>query len=304
MMKISLLRRMMSAKIRSNRGASLIFALLLFLVCTVIGSVVLAAGTASAGRMSKLGESDQRYYSVTSAAQLLAKELTDKEIRIVRTRQETETTKYKLENDKLIEKPGFPEKTYAYETTLYRRNTTDTGEYIFESENPSIYSYKEIKKVTDPDQPFYSTTDKRSFLSERAVNYLFGSQNCNKDTAMGLSFSSSENEESGTFTMEHSNNNEILKITGKYNVEKDGTIILTLWDKITEEEASQHFSLVIRLQPEFHETERTFTDNTDSSPKPDPDSPGSYIATTVTTTIKTSDVTWKLGTITKNAAAE
>ena len=303
MMKILLLRRMMSAKIRSNRGASLIFALLLFLVCTVIGSVVLAAGTASAGRMSKLGESDQRYYSVTSAAQLLAKELTDKEIRIVRTCQETNTTEYELENDKLTPKAGFPEKTYAYETTLYRRNTTDTGEYIFESENPRIYSYKEIKKVTDPDQPFYSTTDKRSFLSERAVNYLFGSQNCNNDTAMGLSFSSSENEESGTFTMEHSNNNEILKISGKYSVEKDGTIILTLWDKITEE-ASQHFSLIITLQPEFHETERTFTDNTDSSPKPDPDSPGSYIATTVTTTIKTSDVTWKLGTITKNAAAE
>ena len=304
MMKILLLRRMMSAKIRSNRGASLIFALLLFLVCTVIGSVVLAAGTASAGRMSKLGESDQRYYSVTSAAQLLAKELTDKEIRIVRTCQETNTTEYELENDKLTPKAGFPEKTYAYETTLYRRNTTDTGEYIFESENPSIYSYKEIKKVTDTDQPFYSTTDDRSFLSERAVNYLFGSQNCNKDTAMGLSFSSSENEESGTFTMEHSNNNEILKIIGKYNVEKDGTIILTLWYKNPEEEVSQNFSLVITLQPEFHETERTFTDNTDSSPKPDPDSPGSYIATTVTTTIKTSDVTWKLGTITKNAAAE
>ncbi len=294
MMKILLLRRMMSAKIRSNRGASLIFALLLFLVCTVIGSVVLAAGTASAGRMSKLGESDQRYYSVTSAAQLLAKELTDKEIRIVRTCQETNTTEYELENDKLTPKAGFPEKTYAYETTLYRRNTTDTGEYIFES----------VKKVTDTDQPFYSTTDERSFLSERAVNYLFGSQNCNKDTAMGLSFSSSENEESGTFTMEHSNNNEILKITGKYNVEKDGTIILTLWYKNPEEVVSQNFSLVITLQPEFHETERTFTDNTDSSPKPDPDSPGSYIATTVTTTIKTSDVTWKLGTITKNAAAE
>ena len=193
MMKILLLRRMMSAKIRSNRGASLIFALLLFLVCTVIGSVVLAAGTASAGRMSKLGESDQRYYSVASAAQLLARELTDKEIRIVRTRQETETTKYDIEDDKLTPKAGFPEKTYAYETTLYRRNTTDTGEYIFESENPSIYSYKEIKKVTDPDQPFYSTTDERSFLSERAVNYLFGSQNCNNDTAMGLSFSSSKN---------------------------------------------------------------------------------------------------------------
>jgi len=58
-------------KLRSSKGASITFALLLFLVCAVIGSVVLAAGTASAGRFSKLAESDARYYSVTSAVNLL-----------------------------------------------------------------------------------------------------------------------------------------------------------------------------------------------------------------------------------------
>ena len=58
-------------KLKSDRGASITWALLIFLVCTVVGSAVLVAGTAAAGRMSKLPENDQRYYAVTSAAGLL-----------------------------------------------------------------------------------------------------------------------------------------------------------------------------------------------------------------------------------------
>ncbi len=58
-------------KLKSQTGASITFALLLFLVCAVVGSVVLTAGTAAAGRLSELAKSDQRYYSVTSAARLL-----------------------------------------------------------------------------------------------------------------------------------------------------------------------------------------------------------------------------------------
>lgn len=67
-------------KLRSQRGASITIALLLFLVCTVIGSVVLAAGTASSGRVSDLARMDRRYYAVASAAQLLARELSGKEV--------------------------------------------------------------------------------------------------------------------------------------------------------------------------------------------------------------------------------
>ena len=58
-------------KIRSRRGASLTFALLLFLVCAVVGSVVLVAGTAASRRLIQIAEMDQRYYSVNSAARLL-----------------------------------------------------------------------------------------------------------------------------------------------------------------------------------------------------------------------------------------
>ena len=72
-------------KLKSQTGASITFALLLFLVCAVVGSVVLTAGTAAAGRLSELAESDQRYYSVTSAAQLLRTMVEGETVTIVKT---------------------------------------------------------------------------------------------------------------------------------------------------------------------------------------------------------------------------
>ena len=63
----------MLKKIQSETGASLSFALLIFLVCTVVGSVILTSGTASSGRLSRLKDVDTRYYSVESAANLIRK---------------------------------------------------------------------------------------------------------------------------------------------------------------------------------------------------------------------------------------
>ncbi len=61
-------------KLRSQTGASITFALLLFVVCAVLCSVVLAAATSASGRLSRIAEVDQRYYAVTSAAELLIDE--------------------------------------------------------------------------------------------------------------------------------------------------------------------------------------------------------------------------------------
>ena len=72
-------------KLRSSRGASLMMALLLFLTCAVVGSAVLTAGTAASGRMSKIAESDQRYYSVNSAANLLIDLFKDETVKITET---------------------------------------------------------------------------------------------------------------------------------------------------------------------------------------------------------------------------
>ena len=58
-------------KLRSDRGASITFALLLFLVCAVISSVVIVAASTAGGRLSTVREMDQRYYAATAAADVL-----------------------------------------------------------------------------------------------------------------------------------------------------------------------------------------------------------------------------------------
>lgn len=64
-------------KLRSQRGASITFALLIFLVCSVVSIAVVVAGSAAAGRMSQRAETDQRYYAVSSAVELLCNEFKD-----------------------------------------------------------------------------------------------------------------------------------------------------------------------------------------------------------------------------------
>ena len=88
----------MKRKLRSQTGASLTFALLLFLVCAVVGSVVLVAGTAASGRMSKIAESDQRYYSVNSAARLLIKMIDDETVMIIATQERLNPVEPEPEN--------------------------------------------------------------------------------------------------------------------------------------------------------------------------------------------------------------
>jgi hypothetical protein len=66
-------------KLRSEKGASITFALLLFLVCTVLCAVIIAAATAAAGRMSRISDQERRYYAVSSAASMM-KELIDGQV--------------------------------------------------------------------------------------------------------------------------------------------------------------------------------------------------------------------------------
>ena len=62
---------MLRNRIRSNSGATILLALLFFLLCALAGSIILSAGSAAAGRISGLKETEQSFYSVTSAAQIM-----------------------------------------------------------------------------------------------------------------------------------------------------------------------------------------------------------------------------------------
>ena len=108
--------RKAAEKLKSSRGASLMMALLLFLTCAVVGSAVLTAGTAASGRMSKIAESDQRYYSVNSAANLLIDLLQDQTVTVrkVESSKSSEAELYYQSKDN----PTFTKYESLTETTL------------------------------------------------------------------------------------------------------------------------------------------------------------------------------------------
>lgn len=67
-------------KIHNSKGATILIALLFFLLCAMAGSVVLAAGTAASGRLAGLTGQQQTYYTVSSAARLLRDEMNDQKM--------------------------------------------------------------------------------------------------------------------------------------------------------------------------------------------------------------------------------
>ena len=98
----------MKRKLRSEKGASITFALLLFLVCAMVSSVVIVAATTASGRMSNLAEIDQRYYAVSSAAELLGATLNGKSVKVVEEQTQTTTTAYDASGNVV----GTPSKSY------------------------------------------------------------------------------------------------------------------------------------------------------------------------------------------------
>ena len=104
-------------------------ALFLFLVCAVVGSVVLTAGTAAAGRRAQIESSDQRYYSVTSAADLVKDLMTDGSVETVRKHEKKTVTVYTIVTDAADNsrrEEGKEETvTHKYSNSL---NTLMTGE--------------------------------------------------------------------------------------------------------------------------------------------------------------------------------
>ena len=114
-------------KIRSRRGASLTFALLLFLVCAVVGSVVLVAGTAASGRMSQIAEMDQRYYSVNSAARLLIDTIDGKEITIIETEPAVGSASYKYGDGSDLAIDGKFDSVAKEAAAFYVHNSDSNG---------------------------------------------------------------------------------------------------------------------------------------------------------------------------------
>ena len=284
----------LNSKLRSQTGASITIALLLFLVCAVIGSVVLAAGTTAGGRFSELSEMDQRYYSVTSAAELLGKELDGQKVTIVRTRKntKTETTPYIIDttsdvntvtagNKGTIDKYDFS--TIAFENT----DTTNTSfSRVSTDIDGSSTDFKGDSSSPNPET-------EKSLLTACALSLLFGGNPCNTNVAMSYTMGNSLSQTD--FTLTHGNGKEDLKISGKYELKNDGTLIFTFWN----DNDSDPYTMRLTMNAAVKESEETSSSSNSVKDETDPSVAFKEIVTTTTTTTKTSEITWTFGGIEK-----
>ena len=91
----------------SETGASLVAAILFFVLCGVGASVILAAASASAGKMQRVPETDQKRFAVESAAAFLRDEMRDSKNKIT-------ITDVKVEDSRENKPTAYPTLTYLY----------------------------------------------------------------------------------------------------------------------------------------------------------------------------------------------
>ena len=65
------MKQALNQKLHSQRGASLLVALMFFLTCAMVAAVILGSATTNAQKLQQRREEQQVYYSVSSAAKLL-----------------------------------------------------------------------------------------------------------------------------------------------------------------------------------------------------------------------------------------
>jgi len=284
---------------KSEKGASVSIALLLFLICAVLGTVVLTAGTAAAGRIGRAVEMDRRYYSVASAAELLVHELDNSSVTVTRSRVLRKVTEeeYSVTADSSGDTVSLTNTSIHY-TAVYK---TDINGF---SGNPD-----DVTVETSGGDPVsavgtaYSSAD-MSFVTARAAYLMFGDANCNTDAAMGFSFAESGHEEAETgFTMTHSAegiDGEALGIVGAFSMSGDGTITI----RIRDNGEKDNYTLIIKLVPAFDEKTNT-ADDLGAAPEVQTTDSG-YIKTTTRTSsvIKLSTITWKVGSVSCEEAGE
>lgn len=326
--------RMISKKLRSSKGASLTFALLAFLVCAVISAVLLASASAATGRLSNLAETDQRYYAVTSAAQLFCDELNGQEFTIERkhTNYDVKFRGYMTVEGNVI---GFPI-NFDEEDIRYW-----FGESVFKMFNQqNVFSFYASGlggllsegPITDEGLSAGETETsasingirEKSLLADIALSYVIGE---NRDGSVSCPVSQAFNKtpgqqfldegslvdeiKFGTFCLEYTGTDateipddvkDAIAVTAVARLRKDGSIVIEFCDGSDPTKPS--YKVTVTLSAEV-------TDNSDLPLTVSSDSTSFrfdplnaiYYECTVTTTVKTKTTTikWNVTDIKKGA---
>lgn len=157
----------MRRKLNSQSGASIVIALIFFLLCLTVGAVVLTAATANVGRVTRIQNQQQAYFAVRSAAELLRDEIQGKHFSAQHERWKGSDYSSNPEgvkpasydrNEGPKQKNDFTEKTEPL-TTLMENIHTDAACWFdkqagwptsdtIETHNLTVDAGEDLKKVT------------------------------------------------------------------------------------------------------------------------------------------------------------
>ena len=269
-------------KLRSRTGASISFALLLFLVCAVLSSVIIAAATAAAGRMSKIAETDQRYYAVTSAAEALTDLLDGKTVSIVEVTTTTIETTY---TDGVAGTP-VP-------------GTTETKTYIVADKKASQISESDYKAADGSD------ISARLLKTGDSANTAFVDDSIPVDAAKNASEKTALSKElklTSAFSSAAGLDYDALAVTIKEAVDADGNITLTLFNtykaKGTESSDSDRYKMILSFGADRSETNSSVTKTKNETLNVVSET--SYTVKSEKTDTKITSLTWNLASIKTN----
>jgi len=152
------MRNAVKTKLRSQTGASLLIALLFFLVAMMVGAVVLTAAATNAGRLARNRQEQQNYLAVSSAARLVKEDFRDTTFTVGYKGVTTITTT-----------------TYTDPVTGKTHTEIDKTGPIY-SENPEVLAVSDGKLLTDRPmndlaQLYYSTVDVLNTSTLGALKY-------------------------------------------------------------------------------------------------------------------------------------
>ena len=262
-------------KIKSGRGASISFALFILLICAVVGSIVLKAATASAGRLSELAQSDRRYYSVSSAAELIAKALDGEEVTISGkdVTVTTTTVTYEIEDENVT-------KTVATET-----NDSPAGD------DPE----PKIEQSGDDNTLLSLATREIVFLGNVPATYFWSSS---------YNPGSISNHDIEDFVLSHGEDETLADLKVDIEVKiTDGRLHMILKNQTAPEDTAV-YTVELFFTPSFNTessksstTETTLTNIT--KPEGEPATEFTEITTLTETLTKTTTVSWTLSEIKK-----
>ncbi len=298
--------RIILNKLRSSKGASLTFALLAFLVCAVVSAVLLASASASAGRVSGLAESDQRYYAVTSAAQLFCDTMKEQEYVIERRWEHRETKR----TDYTAQTVGSD-----FDVSLpYDYNPEGSGEAYFYNKyslwmkTPYAAEDAQVSKVS-------SLQGERNLAMDLALYYVFGDLSpltvSEGKTALGKvtdlvtsKFNSAVGNE-GVFkmTMEVTDTTMgFLTVNVELTIRNDGTLIADFTNN--KGSNNEKFTVQVVMTPKIEDNSGHPNVTETTRVTSHPDGENSYYTLTVATkeTAKTTTISWVVSEIKKKVS--